>query len=122
MDEKLVETQTEALLATASDPSGVVHTLNDIRFEKLMKRMEALEGKLSAVTAENAELRKANAELYTYASSPEQSVQPETVTPAQAVETPAAKAEEVKQKQTFDEALRLALQKCGYPDGQLDGM
>ena len=87
-------------------------------------RLSRLEEMLAKLSAENAELRSANKELYTFAAQPQTKDESiEDIKAAQIVADTRAKAESEKQQaKTLDEIYKLTLMKLGYPSGQMDGM
>ena len=118
-------TAAETIAVAQSGQTGMVKTVTDIRIEQLEAKLNA---RFDALEKENAELRKANAELYAYANSlsanqSQPAQQPAAAEPVQASAGPVAaaavpdpNAEQLKAQQAKDEQamLDLALAKLGY--------
>lgn len=117
-------TAAETIAVAKSGQTGMVKTVTDIRIEQLEAKLNA---RFDQLEKENAELRKANAELYAYANSlasnQSQPAQPTAAEPVQASAGPVAaaavpdpNAEQMKAQQAKDEQamLDLALAKLGY--------
>lgn len=118
-------TAAETIAVAQSGQTGMVKTVTDIRIEQLEAKLNA---RFDALEKENAELRKANAELYAYANSlasnqSQPTQQPAAAEPVQASAGPVAaqavpdpNAEQLKAQQAKDEQamLDLALAKLGY--------
>ena len=118
-------TPQEVIAVAQSGNTGAVKTVTDIRIEQLEAKLTA---RFDALEKENAELRKANAELYAYANSLAQqqnSPQPApapapTPSPAQspvaaaAVPDPNAEAAKAEQERSEQAMLDIALAKLGY--------
>ena len=118
-------TAAETIAVAQSGQTGMVKTVTDIRIEQLEAKLTA---RFDALEKENAELRKANAELYAYANSlsanqSQPAQQPAAAEPVQASAGPVAAAavpdpntEQLKAQQAKDEQamLDLALAKLGY--------
>ena len=117
-------TPQEVIAVAQSGNTGAVKTVTDIRIEQLEAKLTA---RFDALEKENAELRKANAELYAYANSLAQQNSPQpapapaptpspTQSPVAAVAVPDPNAEAVKAEQEKSEQamLDIALAKLGY--------
>lgn len=116
-------TPAETIAVAQSGQTGMVKTVTDIRIEQLEAKLTA---RFDALEKENAELRKANAELYAYANSlatkqSQPAAAPAPAEPAQpapvaAQPVPDPNAEQLKAQQAKDEQamLDLALAKLGY--------
>ena len=125
-------TPQEVIAVAQSGNTGAVKTVTDIRIEQLEAKLTArfdakLTARFDALEKENAELRKANAELYAYANSLAQQNSPQpapapaptpspTQSPVAAVAVPDPNAEAVKAEQEKSEQamLDIALAKLGY--------
>ncbi len=117
-------TPQEVIAVAQSGNTGAVKTVTDIRIEQLEAKLTA---RFDALEKENAELRKANAELYAYANSLAQQNSPQpapapapTPSPAQspvaaaAVPDPNAEAAKAEQEKSEQAMLDIALAKLGY--------
>ena len=117
-------TPQEVIAVAQSGNTGAVKTVTDIRIEQLEAKLTA---RFDALEKENAELRKANAELYAYANSLAQQNSPQpapapapTPSPAQspvaaaAVPDPNAEAAKAEQERSEQAMLDIALAKLGY--------